>query len=137
MTRLRLTGRAADTILAHARATAPEECCGLLVGRGDRVERAAPTRNLRASRDRYLVDPVEHFAVRRAARAEGLTVVGAYHSHPGGPLRPSAVDLAEAFEIGFVYVIAGPDPAGRWGRLAAFRFAGEGFAELGLDVEAE
>ena len=137
MTRLRMASHAAGAIAAHARASAPEECCGLLVGTGDRVERAVPTRNLRASRDRYLVDPAEHFAARRAARAEGLAVVGAYHSHPDGPLRPSAVDLAEAFETGFVYVIAGPGPAGPPGGLAAFRFTGTGFEALDLDVEAK
>jgi len=127
----------AGAILAHARETAPEECCGLLVGRGDRVERAVPTPNLRASRDRYVVDPAAHFEARRAARAAGLAVVGAYHSHPEGPLRPSAVDLAEAFETGFVYVIASPVPTAPSGGLAAFRFTGTGFEELMLDFELE
>ena len=137
MKRLHIASRAARAVLAHARDTAPEECCGLLVGRGDRVERAVATKNLRASRDRYLVDPAGHFAARRAARAEGLAVVGAYHSHPEGPLRPSAVDLAEAFEIGFVYVIAGPGPTRQSSGLAAFRFTGTRFEELELDIEAE
>ncbi len=132
-----MTSRAASAILAHAQKTAPEECCGLLVGIGDHVQRAVPTRNLRASRDRYLVDPAEHFAARRAARADGLAVVGAYHSHPEGPLRPSAVDLAEAFELGFVYVIAGPGPTRARGALAAFRFTGTSLAELDLDVGPE
>jgi len=136
VTRLGLAARAADVIAAHARESAPEECCGLLVGTRARVARAIPTRNLRASRDRYLVDPAEHFAARRAARAEGLAVVGAYHSHPDGPLRPSAVDLAEAFETGFGYVLAGPGPAGPGSGLAAFRFTGTGFETLELDVEA-
>ena len=127
----------ASAILAHARETAPEECCGLLVGRGDRVERAVPTPNLRASRDRYLGDPAERFAARRSAGAEGLAVAGASPSPPQGSLQPSAGDLAEAFEIGFVYVIAGPASAGCRGDVAAYRFTGSGFEALGLAIEPD
>ena len=135
--RLRIPAVAVEAILAHAAETAPDECCGLLVGTRDRIRRAVRTRNIRASRDRYLVDPAEHFAARRAARAEGLAVVGAYHSHPRGSLQPSAVDLAEAFEIGFMYVIAGPASAGCRGDVAGYRFTGPGFEALGLEIEPD
>jgi len=137
VTRLRIASRAAIAILAHAREAAPEECCGLLVGTGGHVHRAVPARNVLASRDRYLIDPADHFAARRAARADGLAVIGAYHSHPEGPLRPSAVDLAEAFDTGFVYVIAGPGPTAGRDALAAFLFTATGFATLALEVEPE
>lgn len=132
--RLVLSGDAARAIRAHARATAPDECCGLLVGTPDRIERVVPVRNLRASPNRYLVDPAEHFAARRAARREGLAVVGAYHSHPGGPAAPSVVDLAEAFETGFLSVIVVPGDSDEAGELAAFRFTGSGFDKVGLVV---
>jgi len=83
-------------ILAHARAEAPRECCGLLVGNGDRIERSVRARNLHADPSRYLIDPEDHFATIRVARAEGREVIGAYHSHPAHPSIPSATDIAEA-----------------------------------------
>jgi proteasome lid subunit RPN8/RPN11 len=104
---------ALEAIVEHARADAPDECCGLLVGKGTRIERAVTARNLRRSPTHYLVDPEDHFAAIRAARADGLEVVGAYHSHPATAARPSPRDVAEAHSPGYVYVIvslAGAEP---------------------------
>lgn len=92
----RTSARAA--ILAHARRDAPRECCGLLAGRGGRIELAIPLRNIdRRPRSRFRIDPAEHIAVRRALRtlAPKLEIVGVYHSHPRGPATPSAADVAE------------------------------------------
>lgn len=93
-------------LLAHAREEAPRECCGLLVGRGEAVERSVRSKNLDASSTRYLIDPAAHFAAIRRARAEGRDVVGAYHSHPASAPVPSPTDLAEAHSgSDFLYVI--------------------------------
>jgi desampylase len=95
-------------ISAHARDAWPAECCGLLVGTANAIELAWRARNLHPeSRTHYLVDPADHFAAIRSARAIGLEVVGAYHSHPAGRPRPSATDCAEAQAGAFVHVIAG------------------------------
>ena len=59
-------------IAAHARQAAPDECCGLLIGTGARVESAHPALNLHRSPTRYLVDPADHFAAIRSARQAGL-----------------------------------------------------------------
>ena len=95
-----------DDMLAHARETAPRECCGLLVGSGDTVRRSVRARNLDIRATRYLINPEDHFAAIRSARAEGAEVVGAYHSHPTTAAMPSPTDIAEA-DSGpdFVYVI--------------------------------
>jgi proteasome lid subunit RPN8/RPN11 len=88
-----------DEVIAHARAEAPEECCGILLGAGGRVELACPCRNVAEPSERerrFLLDPRDHFAARRLARQRGLAVVGFYHSHPRGPARPSASDRTEA-----------------------------------------
>jgi proteasome lid subunit RPN8/RPN11 len=93
-------------MLAHARAEAPRECCGLLIGQGESVVRSVRARNLDVKATRYLVDPEDHFAAIRAARAEGLEVIGAYHSHPSSAPVPSATDIAEASSgPDFLYVI--------------------------------
>ena len=83
-------------MLAHARAESPRECCGLLIGKGESVVRSVRARNLEAKATRYLIDPEDHFAAIRSARAEGLDVIGAYHSHPSSAPIPSATDIAEA-----------------------------------------
>ena len=93
-------------MLAHARDEAPRECCGLLAGTGDTIVRSVRARNLEASPTRYLIDPEDHFAAIRTARAQGLEVVGAYHSHPSSAPVPSPSDLAEADSgADFLYVI--------------------------------
>jgi [CysO sulfur-carrier protein]-S-L-cysteine hydrolase len=93
-------------MLGHAREEAPRECCGLLVGKLDSVVRSVRTKNLDATATRYLIDPEDHFAAIRAARAQGLEVVGAYHSHPTSAPVPSPTDVAEANSgSDFLYVI--------------------------------
>jgi proteasome lid subunit RPN8/RPN11 len=106
---LTISERALHDILSHAREEAPRECCGLLVGTGDTVVRSVRARNLEASATRYLIDPGDHFKAIRAARTEGLDIVGAYHSHPASAPVPSPTDISQA-ENGpdFLYLIVSP-----------------------------
>lgn len=93
-------------MLAHARAEAPRECCGLLVGKDASIIRSVRARNSANTATRYLIEPEDHFAAIRAARAEGLEIVGAYHSHPSSAPVPSPTDIAEADSgADFLYVI--------------------------------
>jgi proteasome lid subunit RPN8/RPN11 len=93
----------------------PVECCGLLVGEGPqdalpadqggvwRVHRAVPSPNVtvrdgtHGRHDRFEVDPQVLLSTHRAARAEGLAVIGHYHSHPDVAAVPSLTDLGHAF----------------------------------------
>lgn len=96
-------------MLAHAREEAPRECCGLLIGKGECISRNVRARNLDVKATRYLIDPEDHFAAIRSARADGLEVIGAYHSHPSSAPVPSAADIAEALSgSNFLYVIVSP-----------------------------
>lgn len=99
----------AEAMIRHARDAAPLECCGLLIGDDARLTAAMPAHNAAAEpARRYLVDPHDHLAAIRYARARREQVVGAYHSHPhSGPI-PSETDAAEAF-AGFLFVIVGLD----------------------------
>lgn len=124
---------AAETVAAHTRAALPRECCGLLIGAAGRIERAVRARNLHPAADRYRIDPADHCAALRAARAAGMDVVGAYHSHPNGVLQPSAVDRREATYPDFVYLIAIPAADSR-GALAAWRLAPDTCREIPLKV---
>lgn len=117
-------------LVAHARTCAPHECCGLLIGDEDRITDVHRARNLSsASRTRYEVDPVDHFAAIRRARAGGHTVIGGYHSHPAGPPLPSRSDLADAFGH-FLFVIVG---LGEWqARVAAWEYVKGNFVPVPL-----
>ena len=126
---------AVDVMRRHAADDLPNECCGLLIGGAGSVERAARARNLRSSPDRYLVDPADHCAAIRSARASGLQVVGVYHSHPAGSLRPSAVDRREASYREFVYLIVSPAAAIQGAAdLAAYRLTADGFEEIAVEI---
>ncbi|MEM7585490.1 MAG: M67 family metallopeptidase [Acidobacteriota bacterium] len=91
-------------------ASYPFEACGLLVGTADAqridVRDVFHARNLNVerARDRFLLDPDDHMAADRSARARGLDIVGIWHSHPDHPARPSVTDLEAAWE-GFSYLI--------------------------------
>jgi desampylase len=97
-----------EIIEAHARQTAPHECCGLLVGSEGRIDEAVPlvNRDPEPSR-RYQIDPADFLQLVKRCRGTPQSVVGAYHSHPHSAAEPSPSDRAEAF-ADFVYVIAGP-----------------------------
>lgn len=89
----------------------PHEVCGLLIGRvaahGPQVVRLAVAKNLQRERaaDRYQLDPDDFVAADQAARADGLEIVGIWHSHPDSPAWPSVTDLEAAWE-GYSYLIA-------------------------------
>src|SRR4051812_29357231 len=94
-----------DAMVAHAREDAPLECCGLLLMADGTIDACMRARNARASETAYLVDPRDHFAAIRRARREGLTIAGAYHSHPRSPAIPSRTDVEEASDPALLYVI--------------------------------
>ena len=83
-------------MVRHARACAPDECCGLLLGREGAIVEAVRARNVAADpATRFLIDPADHFAAMRTARAQALVIVGFYHSHPRSAAEPSPRDVAE------------------------------------------
>ena len=94
-----------DAMIDHARRDAPLECCGLLAAQSGTIDEAIPTRNLKASRVEFLIDPLDHVRALKRTRAEGRDVVGAYHSHPRSAAIPSPTDLAESHYEEFLYVI--------------------------------
>lgn len=96
---------ALERLVAEARAGAPIEVCGVLGADGDVVSAVVPLTNVAASETYYSIDPAEQFAAYRLVRDEGLSVIGAYHSHPASPARPSETDIAEAYDPGGLYVI--------------------------------
>jgi proteasome lid subunit RPN8/RPN11 len=123
-------------IEAQARAAYPRECCGLLEGvrDGDVAQVLAfhPARNIAAANDRFEIDPGDHFAALKAARAHGRAIIGCYHSHPGGAAVPSAIDRAAAVEDGFLWLIAALKAAEGPVALSAYDYSGTDFFPLAM-----
>ncbi|MFM5922929.1 MAG: M67 family metallopeptidase [Novosphingobium sp.] len=91
---LEVTSGVNATLREEATRAHPLECCGLLLGWGRRIERAAPARNVHPDPARHFeIDPVALIAAHKAARSGGPQVLGYYHSHPNGRAAPSQEDL--------------------------------------------
>jgi proteasome lid subunit RPN8/RPN11 len=106
MTRCHLTEGVAQAIRRHGEETFPHECCGALVGHGDRVTAAVPLPNTteEGPRRRFLVRPSDYLMAEKRARELSGELIGFYHSHPDHPARPSQYDLDHAWP-NFAYVI--------------------------------
>ena len=120
-----------ETIVVHARESAPAECCGILLGLPNEIHEAVRVRNLAENPARYLLDPGEHIRIRREARSRGIEVLGFYHSHPRSPAEPSETDHAEAEYPGSLHLIVSlmdVKPAAR-----LFRWHAPAFEELMLE----
>jgi proteasome lid subunit RPN8/RPN11 len=99
------------TLRNEARLAHPHECCGLLLGKGNRVALARPAANVHSDPGcHFEIDPKALISAHRAARAGGLEVLGYYHSHPNGRAEPSACDRVAACGDGRVWaIVAGPE----------------------------
>lgn len=123
-------------LLAQAHASAPYECCGILLGtpaadgRPAAVMLADPAFNQEAGQStrRFRIAPADIAHASALARERGLEVLGFYHSHPRGLAEPSAEDVQEGSAWpGYLHLIAAPNdrPA-----LRAFRTGATHWQEL-------
>jgi len=99
-----------DAICLHGHEAYPEECCGALLGQVEggktRVTRIERTVNSRQEerRHRFRITPEEYSRVERLAEADGLSLLGFYHSHPDHPAVPSTYDREHALPF-FHYLV--------------------------------
>ena len=100
----RLSTVVASKINAHGAETYPHECCGALLGREiDETVREItalfPLINRRddSPRNRFQVTSEDVRDAEKAARAQGIDVLGWYHSHPDHPAKPSQFDQDHAW----------------------------------------
>jgi proteasome lid subunit RPN8/RPN11 len=109
--RARLSPKIAAKIRSHGAETYPHECCGALLGReiaGDLREIVGlfPLVNRRddSPRNRFSVTSDDVRDAEKAAREQGVDVLGWYHSHPDHPAKPSQYDQDHAWPW-YSYVI--------------------------------
>ena len=108
---LTMTHTALHKIKVHSMEAYPEECCGILVGLenkgGKEVLDVLKIDNAKGENRtrRFLITPADYRRAEAEASAEGLEVIGFYHSHPDHPAMPSQFDLDHAWPS-CSYVIA-------------------------------
>jgi proteasome lid subunit RPN8/RPN11 len=105
---MKIAASALDETHAHAAEGYPYEICGMLVARrGTRVVtgiKRATNANTERPRDTYQIAPREHIRIERECDAEGLDIVGYYHSHPDHASYASIRDRESAWP-GYYYLI--------------------------------
>jgi proteasome lid subunit RPN8/RPN11 len=112
---LGITAELAEKIREHGIETYPYECCGALLGTDYDGLATDPNRESRkvareiislfplvnrrddSPRNRFAVTPDDVREAEKAASAQGLEVVGWYHSHPDHPAKPSDFDRDHAW----------------------------------------
>ena len=93
---LELEKRYVDEIVAHALEDDPNECCGLLAGPGNSVQKLYRMTNTEHSPYRYNMDPKELLETIREMDANAWDLLAIYHSHTHSPAYPSATDVRMA-----------------------------------------
>jgi proteasome lid subunit RPN8/RPN11 len=96
---IKIESGAWQTMVDHAQSTFPDECCGVMVGRIDgdakTVTTAIALENSYKGKqeDRYEIRPEDLLAADKNARAQGLDLIGIFHSHPDCDAYFSKTDL--------------------------------------------
>jgi proteasome lid subunit RPN8/RPN11 len=96
-------------VLAHAGASDPAECCGLVGGSNGRALSIYPLQNKAATPlITYEAAPEELFASQKLMRERDEQLLAIYHSHPRAaePL-PSDTDVRLAYYPDTLYLIVG------------------------------
>ncbi len=96
---IKIDPQAWRTMVAHAEAKFPNECCGAMIGTIDgdtkQVTLAEPLENAYsgAQAAHYELRPEDLLEADKKARAAGLDLIGIFHSHPDCDAYFSKTDL--------------------------------------------
>ncbi|HEX7849260.1 MAG TPA: Mov34/MPN/PAD-1 family protein, partial [Sphingomonas sp.] len=113
--RLEISREALAGIRAATAAAHPNEACGLLFGDADQITGWQGTQNIAERPDvEFEIDPAALFTALRAERAGGPQLIGYWHSHPSGVVKPSRRDAEMADIDGKIWVIVAGDDIAAW-----------------------
>jgi proteasome lid subunit RPN8/RPN11 len=93
---VRISKALIDEMVAHARDDLPNECCGMIGGRGGEAKSVIRVENSAASPLRYEMDPQEQYNALKAIEEDGGELLGIYHSHTKSAAYPSQTDVNQA-----------------------------------------
>lgn len=96
-------------MLAHARAEAPNECCGMIASADGVAAKVYAAENAAASPLRYEIDPKEQLEIEMDIEDRGWDLGAIYHSHTRSAPVPSETDRNLAFHPDSLYIIVGLD----------------------------
>lgn len=112
---LRISRTQRQVLLCWANEAHPDECCGLLLGRGSVVEQVVLTANTASDKSReFEIDPLALITAEKAARTGGPSILGYFHSHPNGLAEPSPRDARMAALDGRRWLIIAGDSITCW-----------------------
>ena len=129
---MRITQALLDEIVAHARAEAPNECCGMIATQDGVAVAVHRARNAAASPLRYEMDGMEQYKIQTAIEESGYELGAIYHSHTRSAPEPSQTDINLAFYPDALYVIVGV--AGAEPDVRAWRIVDGAVSEAALEV---
>ena len=134
-----------DGIVAHARAEAPNEGCGIVVsdrpaGEGGTARRWVPLRNAAQSPARYSIDPSDLLRLTIETDDADEVFWAIVHSHVASPARPSPTDLRESHYPDSLYILVSldvgqADPATGEPSMRAWRIVDGGVHEVALSAD--
>jgi proteasome lid subunit RPN8/RPN11 len=104
---MRIARELYDDLVAHARADAPNECCGMVASRDGEAVKVYRAANSAASPLRYEIDGAEQYRIQIEIDDAGLDLGAIYHSHTRSAPYPSQTDINLAFYPDTLYVIVG------------------------------
>lgn len=108
---MRISRALLDELIGHARADAPNECCGIVSARDGEAVAVHRVRNAAASPLRYEMDGAEQYRVMEEIEDAGLELAAIYHSHTRSAPYPSQTDVNLAgWWPDQIYVIVGLVP---------------------------
>jgi proteasome lid subunit RPN8/RPN11 len=123
-----------EEVVAHARAEAPNECCGMIASRDGEAVAVHRARNAQASPLRYEIDGRDQLRILDEIEREDLQLGAIYHSHTRSDPVPSQTDINLArLWPDPLYVIVGV--AGEESDVRAFRIRDGQVDEAGLEIE--
>ncbi len=132
---MRISRQLLDEVIAHARADAPNECCGMIASRDGEAVAVHRARNTAASPFRYEMDGMEQYRIQTSIEDAGHELGAIYHSHTRSAPEPSQTDINLAFYPEALYVIVGlegPQPDVR-----AWRIVDGQVSDATLEVEED
>jgi [CysO sulfur-carrier protein]-S-L-cysteine hydrolase len=130
---VRISQALLDEIVAHARAEAPNECCGMIAAQDGVAVAVHRARNAAASPLRYEMDGMEQYKIQTAIEDAGYELGAIYHSHTRSAPEPSQTDINLAFYPEALYVIVGV--AGAEPDVRAWRIVDGAVSQAALEVE--
>ena len=105
-----------EAMRAHARAEAPREACGIIIGSalaasGGAPLRWIPTTNVLASSTLYEIDAAQLLRISLDADDAGEFIWGIVHSHVASPAIPSVTDTSVAGYPDALYLLVSLAPS--------------------------